>query len=85
MAVDRDALQAEVDRNFQAFRALFPELIKSHAGKFALMRDAAVVEFFDSVRDALVYARRTFPDGRYSVQEIVDQIVDLGYYSHAVP
>lgn len=79
-----DKRQDAVERNYQAFVALLPELIKSHHGKFALMHDGEVVEFFDSARDAMVYGQKEFSDGLFSVQEVTSISVDLGYFSHAV-
>ncbi len=46
--------QEQVDRNYQAFQELLPALVASQAGKLALMRDAKIVEFFDTARDAQV-------------------------------
>ena len=48
------------------------------------MRTKKVVDSFDSARDAAIYARVEFPDGLYSIQQVIDQVVDLGYFSHAV-
>jgi hypothetical protein len=42
----------EIRRNFGAFRELLPELIKTHAGKFAVVRHGQIVEFFDTLSDA---------------------------------
>lgn len=82
---DQKSHQDAVDRNFSAFEKMLPELATNHLGKFALLRDEKVVEIFDSARDALVYARAQYSDGLYSVQEINRRVVDLGYFSHAVP
>jgi hypothetical protein len=78
-------LQEQIDRNYDAFTAQLPELIKTHRGKFALMRDGQIVDFFDTARDADTAARKLYPDHVYSVQEVVDTAVDLGFFSHAVP
>ena len=80
-----DPLQEEVDQNYQAFKARLAELVQSHPGKFALMRHGAIVEFFDTPRDAHVAGRTLFPDELFSVQEVTEAPVDLGYFSHAVP
>lgn len=76
--------QHAVDENYEAFKELLPDLIKTQAGKFALLHDRAVVQTFDTARDAMIYAEKTFPDGLYSVQEVTGAIVDLGYFSHAM-
>ncbi len=75
----------QVKGNYDAFMVELPSLLKSHAGKFALMRDGAVVEFFDTARDAYFAGLGLFKEeGRFSIQEVVEAPVDLGFYSHAV-
>jgi hypothetical protein len=83
---DPDKLQEEVDRNYAAFMKGLPSLLPAHRGKFALMRQGKIVEFFDTARDAHVAGRELFKeDGLYSVQEVTETPVDLGFFSHAVP
>jgi len=77
--------QQVVSENFEAFEKQLPQLLQTHAGKYALLRDKKVVEFFDSVGDAVKYGRDNFPDGLYSVQLVTQEVEDLGYFSHAVP
>ena len=75
----------QVKRNYGAFVAKLPSLLKAHPGKFALMRDGEIVEFFDTARDAYFAGLRLFQEeGRFSIQEVVEAPVDLGFYSHAV-
>ncbi len=75
----------QVRQNYDAFVARLPSLLKSHAGKFALMRDGEIVEFFDTARDAYFAGLRLFnEEGLFSIQEVVEAPVDLGFYSHAV-
>jgi len=76
--------QAEADRNFEAFQKKLPELLKEHAGKFALLRDGEIVQFFDTARDAMVHGQSEFEDGLFSVQEVTEQVTDLGFFSHAL-
>jgi hypothetical protein len=77
--------QEIVDRNFEALQKQLPALLQTHRNKYALLRDETIVEFFDSLRDALIYARDKFPDKAYSVQKITDTPEDLGYFSHGHP
>lgn len=79
-----DDRQRVVDENFRAFRERLPEIINTHAGKFALLREGEIVEYFDTARDAAIYAQKAYPDDLFSIQQVTDQIVDLGYFSHAV-
>ncbi len=80
---DLEKKQREVDENYDAFLEILPQLMKKHEGKFALMRHKEPVEFFDTTRDALIYATKTYKDGLYSVQEVTQKPIDLGWFSHA--
>jgi hypothetical protein len=75
----------QISRNYDAFVRLLPQLVSEQRGKFALMHDERVVAFFDTARDAFVAGQQIHPDGMFSVQEVTDAPVDLGYFSHAVP
>ena len=77
-------IQDEIDRNYVAFTALLPELVKTGAGKWALLRSATLEAIFDTARDAQLAGEKLYPDGLFSVQEIRDRAVDLGWFSHAV-
>ena len=78
--------EEEVHQNYEAFAAQLPALVQAHGGKFALMRDGKIVEFFDTVRDAYLAGRALFEaDGVFSVQEVVSGPVDLGFFSQALP
>jgi hypothetical protein len=70
-----------VDENYKAFTSILPGLIKSKAGKFVVMRDKKPVEFFDTFRDAMIYGTNTYKDELFSVQEITDKALDLGWFS----
>jgi len=70
-----------VERNYEAFRAKLPKLLPTHDGKFALMKDGEIVDFFDTAMDAYTVGRKEFGIGGFSIQEIVDRVLDLGYFS----
>ena len=76
--------EEEVDRNFASFEAHLAEWMKSNAGSHALLRHEKLVGFFSDVSAALAAGRDRFADGLYSVQEVTDRPVDLGFYSHAI-
>ena len=44
--MNNSAIQTEVDRNYEAFQKLLPELIAEHYGRFALMRGEKVEQIF---------------------------------------
>ena len=79
---DKKALEAEISKNYEAFKAMpFSEFDK---GKFALLRNGELVETMNDRADAHKLAAKLFPDGIYSIQEILPMRADLGYMSHAL-
>ena len=79
-----DAIEAEADANPEAFLAMLPELIRTHAGQYVLLRHRQAADFFASGTLATAAGRQQFPDGLYSVQEVTERPVDLGFFSHAI-
>ena len=77
-----ESQQQQVDRNYEAFMKVLPNLIKSDTGRTALMRDGEVIMCFDTERDAIEAGRRFFEDRRFSIQKVRSRPVDLGYFSH---
>jgi hypothetical protein len=81
-----DPRREQIENNYRAFQVALPSLVASHRGKFALMRNGEIVEFFDTARDAYVAGEKIFAsDHLFSVQEVIETPVDLGFFSHAVP
>jgi hypothetical protein len=78
-------IQEEVKNNYEAFINMLPDLIESKRGKFALMRKQEIVDFFDTARDAYTAGQKLFTEDRlFSVQQIIDTPVDLGFFSYAM-
>ena len=66
-------------------RAALPELrarLPRHRGEFALIRDGEVRGLFATEDEAVARGEADFPDDWFSVQEITDRRVDLGFFSH---
>jgi hypothetical protein len=76
--------QEEVDRNFEFFQQELPRLLQERMGKFALIRDCKITGFYDTAQDAHTAGSQLYEDGLFSVQQVTESIVDLGFYSHAV-
>ena len=75
--------EKQVQENFIAFEKMLPDLPEDATGKFALMRDGKIIEYFDTAGDALKYGGLKYKsDGLFSIQEVTNHIVDLGYFSH---
>jgi hypothetical protein len=50
------------------------------------MRDGQIIEFFDTARDAYIAGIKLFDKDRlFSVQEVIETPIDLGFFSHALP
>ncbi len=62
--------QKQVDDNFRAFQKRLPDLLLDCRGKFALMRDREIVEFFDTAHDAYKAGLLLYEDGLFSQQEV---------------
>ena len=85
MAGQSKSNESEVQRNYEAFRQKLPELLQVHRGKFALMHHRDIVDFFDTAGDAYKFGVKQYGAGEFSIQEVTDSSVDLGFFTHAVP
>lgn len=72
----------QVDINFEAFQIQLPNLLKKHAGKFALLHDSEVVGYFNTSFEAFKKGNVDFGEGQFSVQEVTDRVESLGFYSN---
>jgi len=77
-------IREEIEQNYVVFQAHLPQLLATHRGKFALLRERSIVEFFDTARDAYVAGRTLFAtDQLFSIQEVVDKAhVNGGFLSY---
>ena len=58
-------------------------MLKSDKNRFALPHDEKLIVCFDTRRDAKQAATTLMAGKPYSVQEVTDTTVDLGYMSYA--
>jgi len=80
--MDAERQRQEVDLNYDAFVRMLGSILPEHQDQLALMRDGQIVGYFQSPREALMAAHERFPDGIFSVQEVTDEPIDLGFWSH---
>jgi len=80
-----DKTPTHVESNYLAFTKKLPEFVATRRGKFALMRNEEIVEFFDTAGDAYVAGKKLYSDGLFSIQEVIDTPINLGFFSYAVP
>ena len=78
------ANREQIEKNYKAFQEKLPSIMLEQGGKFALMKDGEIVDFFDTARDAYIVGQKLYPDG-FSIQEVIETPVDLGFFSHALP
>jgi len=77
--------ETEIERNYQYFVTHVTALLPQHRGRYALLRHEGVIEIYDELIDAFVAGHSQFADGMFSIQEVTDVPLDLGFYSHADP
>jgi hypothetical protein len=75
--------QTEIDGNLDFFLNEMPNLPQSQLGKFALLRKKSIVGYFDTIVDAVGTGNKLYQDKVFSVQQVTDVPVDLGFFSHA--
>jgi hypothetical protein len=80
--MDRARQKMEVNQNYDSFVRMLGGLLPDHRDELALMRDGKVVGFYATPREALVAAAEKFSDGIFSIQEVTDEPIDLGFWSH---
>lgn len=76
-------VRAEIEGNFDAFQRQLGASLFSHRGEYALLRHGKIIAYFSDPGAALVAATTQFPDRLYSIQEVNDEPIDLGFWSHA--
>ena len=74
----------EVSANFEYFKSRLPELKQTHPKKFALLHHKKIVSFFESENDAFNIGMRDHGEGNFSVQQVMDSHIELGYQSYVI-
>jgi len=77
--MDEQRQDEEVDRNYEAFKKLLGSLLPDHRDQLAVMRDEQIAGFFDTPREALEFAYARFPDEIFSIQDVTEEPLFLGY------
>lgn len=72
----------QVDQNYDAFVRMLGGILDDHRDQLALMRDGKIVGYFDKPGDANRAGVEMFPDQIFSIQEVTDEPIDLGFWSH---
>ena len=72
----------EVDQNYDAFVRTLGTILHEHRGQFALMRHGKIVAYYDRPGAANVVGCERYRDGIFSIQEVTDEPIDLGFWSN---
>lgn len=79
-----DRLKIEVDRNYDWFQRNLSLFLDAHRDRYALLKSASVVEFFDAPGEAYRGGLSRYPDRIFSIQQVTDEPVELGFMSIAI-
>ncbi len=74
-------LIAEMDKNWEAFKKIEKSMEMEHRGKTLLMRNGEMVDIFNDIGDAYKIGCEKFGLGRFSLQVVGQQPVNLGSYA----
>lgn len=73
-----------IRKNHAAFKKLVVKLGEEYAGKYVLLRDAAIVGCYESAADAVRAGVTMYPnDVRYSVERVQEEPIYMGMYAPA--
>ncbi len=82
-----DNRQNHIDKNYDLFKKKLDKgELDPHNGKFALIINEEIRDYFDSWDDAEKFGKsiaKYEKDVIFSIQKVTKQIADLGFYSHA--
>ena len=76
------AQRAQIDANYDAFQRTLAAILPEHRDQHALMRDREIVGYYASVGEAYRAGLARFSDRLFSIQEVTDEPIDLGFFSH---
>ena len=77
-----DERDREIGCNYDWFQRHIGEFLPDHRGEYALLRKCEVVGFCAKVGQALDTAIAAFGSQPFSIQEVTDESIDLGFFSH---
>jgi hypothetical protein len=81
--VDNSQLVSVIEDNFISFQAQLKTVLSVYHGQYVLLRHGKIIDYFRDAGAAALKGEACFPDGLFSVQEVVNEPSSLGFYSHA--
>lgn len=74
----------EVNENYDFFRTQISQLKDEHLNEFALLHDKEISNFFINEDDAIKIGIEKYGEGSFSVQQVNDSHIELGYQSYVI-
>ena len=74
-----EEVQKEIDKNYEFFLKELPNIFSLYSNKYVLLKNSEIIDYFDTLDDAIKYAKMRFEDGLYSIQKVNEPPVNLGY------
>ena len=82
--IDRQAKCQEIEKNYQFFKQILPELETEHIDEFVLIRKQKIIGFYPSLIEAQLAGLGKYTDQLFSIQEVRNKPVELGFFRYAV-
>ncbi len=73
----------EAKKNFAFYKTILTNLDERQHGKYLLLKDSKVIEYYDDIESANIAANSMFPDKLFSIQKVAQKPADLGFYRYA--
>ena len=80
--MDRELQRREVDQNYDYFARSLSTFLPEHIGQYAVLKSREIIDFFDTPAQAYRYALDRFGEAEFSIQEVTEEPIDLGFFSH---
>lgn len=74
----------EVNKNYEFFKMQISQLKYDHLNEFALLHHKKISNFFIDEDDAIKIGIEKYGEGNFSVQQVNDNSIELGYQSYVI-
>jgi hypothetical protein len=82
--MDHSRQRDQIDQNYDSFQRALGAIVQDHRNEYALMRDREIIAYFASPGDAYRTGLDRFSDTLFSIQEVTEEPIDLGFLSHVL-
>ena len=79
----RDRRLKEAKDNYVFYKSILKTLNKDKHGKYLLLKDREVIDYYSDIESANAAATSKFEDGIFSIQKVAQKPVELGFYRYA--